>query len=224
MKAPQNLLKYSIGTAGTLALAPLAQAAMVIHDFELTPSANTNDHIRLSSFSDGADSLIFTVDGVNGASDNIRFYSGATGVYFDGEIYGGVTLQFLYISVSGRREAINLDPGDFVGPSSGSIASSFTHVASSSRTFRNGFAEAVRDFTGFVITVSGRTHYGWVEFTANADDTMTLHSIGIETSQNIPALVGVPEPANIAALFAAGAMGVAAFRRRRGIATRPEVE
>jgi len=218
----RRLLAYAAGAVGTLAMSQNVDAALVITTVDVTIPSFTNDYWRLETFADGAGSVSL-VD-ASGGTDSLRVYSGGFGVYFDGEVYGdpnsgGSDLQLFHVSESGRRAAANFGPGDTVNSGGGTLTQSFTDVASLGRTFRNGFAEDVRDYTGFQMTVDGRTHYGWIDFTANSDHTITFHRFAIETTQNTGALVtAVPEPGHTAAIFALGAAGLAAYRRRRAAA------
>ncbi len=62
---------------------------------------------------------------------------------------------------------------------------------------------------------SGNQHAGWAYVTLNPDATITLGAFAYEDVSGDPAITAVPESSHAALLMAAGAAGIAAYRRRR---------
>ena len=212
----RKLAAYTAGTMGTIAMSPMLNATLVIQNLDLTLGSGVNDYLSLDTFADGAGTITVNLAGVSSASDNLRMYSGGGGIYFEGENYNGIDLQMFYVLDGGRRLAINADAGDTVTAASGTATQNFTDVANGGRTFKNGFADDTRDYTGFQLEISGRTHYGWLDFTPHNNQTMTIHRFALQTTASTGALItAVPEPAHTAAIFAAGAAGLAILRRRK---------
>lgn len=221
----RKLAAYVVGSAGAAAMVNSAQAGVIITDIEQS-ARSANKYLGIDSFSDGAASV--SINAATPSTDNIRFYGGSFGTYLEGEVNGQVQVQFLFQNNAGRRAAINLDVGDSVSGTSGTATSDFVDIANTPNGFESGFAQDVRDYTGFQLLVDGRTHFGWLDFTVTADQGLTIHRIAIETDQNVAALVSgvaptdsdpgngsmVPEPTT-ATVFALGATGLAFLRRRR---------
>ncbi len=90
------------------------------------------------------------------------------------------------------------------------------HGASPSTLWNN-----VTGYVGFRVSTTGGFFYGWANVTSDSNAThITLNSFGISDVVNgsITAgegLTAIPEPASSAALLAAGAAGVALYRKRK---------
>jgi hypothetical protein len=207
-----NKGKYIAGAAGVLAAVPMADAAVAMSSIELTTQVGVNDYLQLAEFADGASSISFTDVGISSVNDNLRFYGGS-GMYWDGDVYGNVDLRFFYESTApnNHRVAINSDVGDIINASSGIATNAWVYGKEDGLDLINGFVFDEKDYTGFEVLVNGRTHYGWMSFTMNSDNTLTLHDIAIETNQDTGITV-VPEPGSLL-LLAAGAAGILAYRR-----------
>jgi len=74
------------------------------------------------------------------------------------------------------------------------------------------WAVGQRAFAGIRFDLSGETHYGWADVTRDAANQVTLHAFGYDNTPG--AASHVPEPNSIM-LLAAGAAGLASWRRRR---------
>ncbi|HEX4342669.1 MAG TPA: PEP-CTERM sorting domain-containing protein [Verrucomicrobiae bacterium] len=72
-------------------------------------------------------------------------------------------------------------------------------------------------FIGLKFDNSGAPNYGWADITVNGPASITLHSFAYDNTGSLLAAGDpnpVPEPSQIA-LFAIGATGIAAYRRRK---------
>ncbi len=211
----KRLMAYAAGAAGTLVMSQGVDAALVVKTVEASASGGQTN-FDLGVFDNNASDFTFST--AAGATYDFAIYSSFDRVEFVGDVNDDnsntVTLEFR--SPDGDV-AVNHAVGESVSNASGPQQTGSVYIAKSpTRQFQNGFAEGVRDYSGFVVFVGMRTHYGWFDFTANNDGSSTLHRFAIETTASTPALItAVPEPAHTAAVFALGAAGLAAYRRRR---------
>ncbi len=200
-----KVLKYSAGFVGVAAMTAHTNAFLVVKSLEFTVVANSTSYWSISPFTDGALDITLNFDAVLGPNDNLRINSSSDGVYFEGENFGGIDLQMLNTGGT-YQPAFQFDPGNTVNAATGIPTENYITVAGNyNRSFYNGFAEDTRDYVGLQLTTSGRTHFGWISFTPNTGDTVTVHDFVIETTQNTGALItAVPEPAQFAFLLASG--------------------
>ena len=119
-----------------------------------------------------------------------------------GAFVGGVNLAFL-------GSGVIIDGNQTFGY--GQTNAAYGHYG----YFYNNWPDGGRGFVGIQFDLGGATHFGWAEITrSTTDNTATLHSFGYNNTPGDPAITGVPEPSALM-LLAAGATGLAMWRRRR---------
>ena len=138
--------------------------------------------------------------------------SNTAGVGFVGAIGGG----YSYFYVSNLTAGAMVGDGLTFGASASGANPSFGPYAFLSSDPGGLPLGDTRGFFGVQFEIAGETHYGWVEVSGlNAGPT--LHSFGYNDTAGAASIVGggtaVPEPSSVM-LLAAGAAGLAAWRRR----------
>ncbi len=121
-------------------------------------------------------------------------------------------------TVTSNDNALALPAGFVVGPApaTGSFGAAFDLWSQSDYLYGNWINVSNR-YLGVRFSISGATHYGWVRMSTVNTDTVTIHDYAYETLADTPIVTGitaVPEPGTLA-LFASGAAGLIALRRRR---------
>ena len=217
----KTLLTYGSASTALMAAKSLTlNAAVLTHSFEdLQVSGVT--YFSIDSFAEDASSI--TVNSANSSTDHFWINPSTNQTSVGAATSNGITFG-LIASINSGYPVRHYSAGDSID---GNLASGFSfHTVAGLTSYYVKYGGAMSDswtadtkgYAGFRISISGRTHYGWLELSAAGPgtDSATFHRFGIETSADTPALItAVPEPAHTAALFAAGAVGVATLRRRR---------
>lgn len=83
-------------------------------------------------------------------------------------------------------------------------------------SYSGPWANTSSGYLGLKFTTSGQTYLGWADISIDrATPSLTLHSYAYNDTPNTSIAAGqVPEPSSLA-LFAAGAVGILALRKRR---------
>jgi hypothetical protein len=157
----------------------------------------------------------------SGAVDfTVTAANSAHGIDFNGDIVNDISLNvqgspsthWVYLSGPGTT-FVN------VGPLSGgfTITSANTTSALNQDLFKDPsgpWVSTTHGFVGVKFNISGQQHLGFLELTLDKDTpTVTLNSYAYETVVGA-SITTTPEPSSLA-LFAAGAAGILALRRRR---------
>lgn len=198
----KRIAAYCLAAAGSAGVAAPASAAIVYTDLNpdqtYTPSNTT------------------TLD-LNGDSTNdllIPFVYWSTG---GAEVYGLSSAGILRTSI-GNDKALALNKGYSIGPGvSASFASRPDFWTVTGTQVNGNWPGASHKYLGVRIPIGGGSYqYAWVEVSAaSARNSITIHGYAYETEADTPIPAGsVPEPSGLA-LFALGAAGVVAWRRRQ---------
>lgn len=208
---------YTAAAGSALALAPAADAAIMysgVQNITLTrtsPTAVLSTQIDLNG--DGVVDFGLQLDGIQGSSGSVA------GAFLVG--IGGFFLKTGSLN-SVRRLASSFN---FSSVSAGSFSPNVGTLRSATDAGQSrGQWPSVVTTSGFAgvafIDTQGHSHLGWIRLAIQNDAAglpvqLTAVDWAWQTVEGSPIHVGsVPEPSSLA-LLAAGAAGVAAFRRRR---------
>ncbi len=150
---------------------------------------------------------------------------------FDGDTVNDITISggstyFNQISTGSvlgtssiNDNALALPAGFVVGPAptTGSFGPGYDLWQKSDYGYYGNWINVSNRYLGVRFTIGGATHYGWVRMSTVNTDTVTIHDFAYESLADTPIVTGitaVPEPGTLA-LFASGAAGLIALRRRR---------
>jgi len=193
-------------------------AAVLTHSFEDLQVSDVT-YFSIDSFAEDASSI--TVNSANPSTDHFWINPSTNKTSVGAATSNGITFGLISNPNDGSGYPVrHYSAGDSID---GNLASGFSfntwfYYVKYRGEMSDSWTADTKGYAGFRIRISGRTHYGWLELSAAGPgtDSATLHRFGIETSADTPALItAVPEPPHTAALFAAGAVGVATLRRRR---------
>lgn len=222
---------FTAAAGAALALAPSADAAIVY--------TNPTDITRALN-STGADSTtsLIDLDGIGGndfAFKIKRYFATFTELSITTLRYRD---QAIKINAIGNALGVVPDGDDVARLTDGAAVASFANRnvlrSITSETIIGGSSTrgpwlgntmnlAAAGFVGVAINNGGSTNYGWIRIGISNDGTgapvaFTVYDWAYETEANTPITVGlIPEPSPAAglALLAAGAAGIAAWRRRK---------
>ena len=200
----KRLLAYTIAAgAGLMVSSQPATAGIVVKDvntpipFVLDVDGDGTDDFDINVFFSGTATLILSMN-AEAASNAIVATS---------------TAPFAYASKLATTNSVT------ASQTFGSIAR-LAKVTSGGTTFGN-FANVTNAFVGLRFKISGITHFGFARFDVSTSPgtpptiTGTLTGFGYETKAGVSAHVEpVPEPGTLG-LLALGAVGLAAWRRRK---------
>jgi hypothetical protein len=122
---------------------------------------------------------------------------------------------------AGDGAPANLSAGTLIGPGSGTYSSTGIDTLTGIESGNPAGHFQVSDGPGYLgiqFPIGGQTHYGYVGYEGTGAQNSAngrVYSLGYETTPNTAIAAGaVPEPSTIA-MLAAGASGMALYRRRR---------
>ncbi len=122
---------------------------------------------------------------------------------------------------AGDGAPANLPANTLIGPGSGTFSGSGLDTLTGVNSGSPAGHFQVSDGSGYLgvqFQVAGQTHYGYVGYEGTGAQNSAngrVYSLGYETAPNTAIAAGVvPEPSAIA-MLAAGASGIALYRRRR---------
>lgn len=206
--------------AAALAAAPQAEAQIVsITSFSGRSQGGANIGPAYISIFTGAGSFSsasgknFEVGGHFGSlpPDNVVSYARGIG-------------DSLQIAVTGAgNDVVKLSASDPIGPGASQSFATTGYFNELAGPAVSGWSNAT-GYIGISFNPGDGVHYGWVKVqTDGGGSDITVLSLayntvagqGIDAGQTVA--TAVPEPAAVAALLAAGALGVAAYRRRKNI-------
>ncbi len=195
-----------VGTAGVSLVTPVtATAAVLVHNWNIVIPNNIDGlYLNVETHASGttpASTPGWDLNPYGTSTTAMSWFGAATpSGCVTGLGQGGSTVAVASLSV-----------GYVVGPSS--TPGHFGNTASS--VTAGGWKLNSDNYFGFRFKAADNsTHYGYGLMTIGATmGVRTLQSIGYESIANTP--IVVPEPEETAAVFAAGAVGLAAYRRLR---------
>jgi len=223
----QQLATYGCAAAA-LGAAKEAEAVLVVKDLgDAVISASSN--FSIDPFADGA--LDFTLNSLGSSTTGDHFFVNPD---FGDTTVGGVSangIDFTILASGPANYAVkHLPVGSSV--SAANVGGGFNfrtypagYYVKNNGVLQDNWGDGQSGYAAFRIQLSGRTHYGWLEWTPNGgtSDQATLHRFAIETGDGVAAPITTPQPPPTqvpdggpsALLLAAGASGLAALRRRR---------
>jgi hypothetical protein len=213
----QRLAMYGVmSAAAAAALAPAAQAGVIIYDPPDLTTPLIEDH-----------SVFWSMTYVNPPTNTLTSW-GRTGddfwLHFH---YGRAILRNWPWGGSGRSwlagaatagYPLRLGAGAYVGPGGNFAWASYPNFLATSSGSYGEWNAFGRGYVGLRFQIGPNTHYGWAEISVNPNYTSTLHRWAYEdvpnTGLSTPSGGAIPEPASIV-LMALGAAGLALYRKRR---------
>jgi len=206
----KRLAAYSAAAAVTAAVSQgTANAAPVSWDIPDITVGPAHLHGVVFNMLTGAAGTTFDTAGFGGAGSMrmIGFYTGYANPY----IYTPALSANGAFVVTAGTNAARLSPSALID---GNLLFDFNPTYPSIGNYVNlgNWAVGQRGFAGIRFDIGAGTHYGWADVSKPAAGQMTLHAFGYNDAPD--AASHVPEPNSIM-LLAAGAAGLASWRRKR---------
>lgn len=212
MDRSRSVLKKSAACAlaGTAFGVPAAEAAPIYFD--------APDTIYRADATTPVVNVLFDIDG-----DSVDDYSldllGGTDAYAYWTSLGGNQVVTVLFDVDALTGGVVVGPGQYYG------SDSKLAKAKASGTTGGHWPNNLLDprFVGLQFLIGGQTHYGWARVGVDVDGTAGVaqgvvydwaYDDTAGAAITTPGTASVPEPSSLA-LFALGAAGVAALKRRR---------
>jgi hypothetical protein len=205
---------YGVAVAAVLGT---SSAEATIHFVDITPDAtgtsvNTNVNAQLLSFNLAGD---VSTNGISVANEQFFFphkYNSTGPSTHSSKLQMGTTNGVAAFSTTHLTYGTTIGPGQTVDPTTQGTAILLGAV-------KNGWTPGLQGYLALRFDNNGVANYGWADVTTVNVNTIVLSAFAYDDAGN-PVAAGsvepVPEPSQIA-LFALGAAGVAAYRRRKSI-------
>lgn len=211
-------LKYAAGAAALVG-AGQAQGAVVVTPINTSWNADSR-YFKFENFLPEATEVTVGISDSSSRDLEVRFAT-AHYAFVGGNPSAGHTVKLMALpngAVSGfaQKPLISYGVGDAI---TGATVQDYGFIRVN-HVFAPGWADDTPSAAGFSLTFGGNTYYGWLDVTTDVETLrLTVGSIAINTTPGQSIISPIPEPAHSVFAFAAGALGIAALRRRRGEAS-----
>ena len=203
----KKLVRYALMGGAVLGASTAAQASIVTYTYNENISDNGTP-IQVSF--DQTSTIDFTLSATSG-EDGPFFYAG---VYVNGPsttLFAGAPESHNYNLPFALSGEVNLVGMNLVG--SPAKLRNFVKFKTEISEYGGYWSNNTDAYLGVIFQRSGQNYEGWAEISVNVTDPSATATL-IQTAYDTTPVTLVPEPSSLA-LFALGALGIAAVKKRR---------